>query len=45
MVVEDWERVNEARRIPDKIDTECGTGMSEQSANGNNGGSDWAYAK
>ena len=45
MVVEDWERVNEDGRIPDKIDTECGTGMSEQSANGNNGGSDRAYAK
>ena len=45
MVVEDWEQVNEDGRIPDTTDTECGTGMSEQSANGNNGGSDRAYAK
>ena len=45
MVVEDWERVNEDGRIPNKIDMECGTGMREQSANRNNGGSDRAYAK
>ena len=45
MVVEDWERVNDDGRIPDKTDTECGTGMSEQSANGNNGRSDQVYTK
>ena len=45
MVVEDRERVKEDGRIPDKADTGCGTGMSDRSANGNNGESDQWYAK